>query len=274
MLAPPSFRSFLSPVVPNGCQGGRSGCGPAWNCSSRSEEITVWVRCRSAGLPIVTSRTVERCAEHSTTQSRRRARGTRCVPARRSTNVAVLDAWLVADEDDPRKQRHTARRVWQRLVAEHQARRSEVTVSRNVARSRIELGLLRRELTIPQSHLLGAEPEVHFGEFYATIAPSRASIESHLGWLGWVRRASPRAARTTRLSAWRASRRCGPCSYRTVIVWLSTIDIAKAVRPGPSRRRSSTGDFQLVPDAGTGGAAQDVFGAPPHSFGPRQPTVP
>ena len=34
--------------------------------------------------------------------------------------VAVIDAWLIADEDAPRKQRHTARRIWQRLVAEHQ----------------------------------------------------------------------------------------------------------------------------------------------------------
>ena len=99
MLAPPSFRSFLSPVVPDGGDGGRSGCGHACNCSSRSEEITVWVRCRFASLPIVTSRTVERCAEHSTTQSCRRARSIRCVPARRSTKVAVIDAWLVADED-------------------------------------------------------------------------------------------------------------------------------------------------------------------------------
>ena len=29
--------------------------------------------------------------------------------------VAVIDAWLMADRDAPRKQRHTARRVWQRL---------------------------------------------------------------------------------------------------------------------------------------------------------------
>lgn len=42
--------------------------------------------------------------------------------------VAVIDEWLIADEKAPRKQRHTARRIWQRLVAEHQATCSEVTV--------------------------------------------------------------------------------------------------------------------------------------------------
>lgn len=84
--------------------------------------------------------------------------------------VTVIDAWLVKDKDAPRKQRHTARRIWQRLLAEHQATLSEVTVSRYVARRRVELGLLTREVSIPQTHLVGAEAEVDFGEFYATIA--------------------------------------------------------------------------------------------------------
>ena len=40
----------------------------------------------------------------------------------------VIDGWLLADREVPRKQRHTARRVWQRLVAEHGATLAEVTV--------------------------------------------------------------------------------------------------------------------------------------------------
>lgn len=46
-----------------------------------------------------------------------------------------------------RKQRHTARRVWQRLVAEHGAAVSEVTVSRYVVRRKAELGLDRVQHT-------------------------------------------------------------------------------------------------------------------------------
>jgi hypothetical protein len=42
----------------------------------------------------------------------------------------VIDGWLLADREVGRKQRHTARRIWQRLVAEHGAVLSEVTVSR------------------------------------------------------------------------------------------------------------------------------------------------
>jgi hypothetical protein len=72
--------------------------------------------------------------------------------------------------DVPRKQRHTARRVWQRLVAEHGAKLSEVTVCRYVARRRTELGLDRVEVSVPQAHPPGAEAEVDFGEFHAMIA--------------------------------------------------------------------------------------------------------
>ena len=84
--------------------------------------------------------------------------------------AAVIDGWLRADQDVPRKQRHTARRVWQRLVAGHGASVSEVTASRYVARRRAELGLDRVDVAVPQSHEPGAEAEVDFGEFHAMIA--------------------------------------------------------------------------------------------------------
>ena len=81
----------------------------------------------------------------------------------------VIDGWLIADQDAPKKQRHTARRVWQRLVAEHGARCSEVTVSRYVARRRIELGIKQIEVAVPQTHGPGAEAEVDFGEFWTRV---------------------------------------------------------------------------------------------------------
>lgn len=49
--------------------------------------------------------------------------------------VTVIDAWLHADLGAPRKQRHTPRQIWQRLVAEHGATCSEMTVSRYAERS-------------------------------------------------------------------------------------------------------------------------------------------
>jgi len=84
--------------------------------------------------------------------------------------AAIIDGWLLADRDVPRKQRHTARRIWQRLVAEHGASVAEVTVSRYVARRRAELGLDKVQVTVPQAHEPGAEAEVDFGEFHAMVA--------------------------------------------------------------------------------------------------------
>lgn len=83
--------------------------------------------------------------------------------------AAVIDEWLLADQLAPRKQRHTARRVWQRLVAEHGAVLAEVTVSRYVAQRRRELGVAVVEVAVPQTHAPGAEAEVDFGEFEAVI---------------------------------------------------------------------------------------------------------
>jgi hypothetical protein len=82
----------------------------------------------------------------------------------------IIDGWLLADRDVPRKQRLPRGGFCRRLVAEHGATLAEVTVSRYVARRKVELGLDRVEVAVPQAHEPGAEAEVDFAEFYATIA--------------------------------------------------------------------------------------------------------
>ena len=76
---------------------------------------------------------------------------------------ATIRAWLVADLSAPRKQRHTARRVWQRLVDERGATVAESTVRAYVGRVRRELESGRSVVTIPQLHPPGEEAEVDFG---------------------------------------------------------------------------------------------------------------
>lgn len=88
----------------------------------------------------------------------------------------VIDGWLIEDQDAPRKQRHTARRVWERLVAEHDATLAEVTVSRYVAVRRVELGIVDIEVFVGQEHLPGAEAEVDFGEFESFLAGAVVKI--------------------------------------------------------------------------------------------------
>ncbi len=75
----------------------------------------------------------------------------------------TIREWLVADLNAPRKQRHTARRIWQRLVDERGATVAEPTVRAYVARVRRELESGRVAVTVPQLHPPGAEAEVDFG---------------------------------------------------------------------------------------------------------------
>jgi transposase len=82
----------------------------------------------------------------------------------------LVRGWLRADEHAPKKQRHTARRVWQRLVEEHDASVAETTVRDFVRQVRAELAAeALPAVTVAQEHPPGAEAEVDFGEFRARV---------------------------------------------------------------------------------------------------------
>jgi transposase len=83
---------------------------------------------------------------------------------------ATIDGWLAADGGAPPKQRHTARRVYERLVDEHGVEVSERQVRRYVRQRRRALGEPVEEVTIPQVHAPGAEAEVDWGEARVRIA--------------------------------------------------------------------------------------------------------
>jgi transposase len=76
----------------------------------------------------------------------------------------LIVAWLTADRDAPRKQRHTARRIWERLRDELGCTAAESTVRAVVAKLKRELGLRLGKAFIPQVHLPGEEAEVDFYE--------------------------------------------------------------------------------------------------------------
>jgi transposase len=81
-----------------------------------------------------------------------------------------IDAWLEADREAPRKQRHTARRIWQRLVDEHDAQVGESTVRRYVAEARRRQPAVLAAVKVPQTHPPGAEAEVDFGQLTFFLA--------------------------------------------------------------------------------------------------------
>jgi transposase len=93
-------------------------------------------------------------------------------PERQAPALGAHEAireWLAADQQAPPKQRHTARRVWQRLVAERGAQVAESTVRAFVAKVKAELARDASKVTIPQEHAPGEEAEVDFGEFQAWL---------------------------------------------------------------------------------------------------------
>ena len=94
-----------------------------------------------------------------------------------SAAVAFIDAILQADRKAPRKQRHTAHRIWCRLCAELvQVTVAESTVRAYVRERKRALGLLASETFVPQSYGLGQEGQVDWYEAYAEIDGERQKV--------------------------------------------------------------------------------------------------
>jgi hypothetical protein len=76
-----------------------------------------------------------------------------------------IDGILQGDVEAPRKQRHTAHRIWERIRQEHpEVTVAEATVRRYVQRRKEELGLAARETFVPQSYDWGGEGQVDWYE--------------------------------------------------------------------------------------------------------------
>ena len=91
---------------------------------------------------------------------------------------SVIDGWLEADRDAPRKQRHTARRIHRRLVDEHGADVAESTVRQYVRARKRAMGFAVGEVFVPQVHAPGVEAEVDWGE--ALVVLGGVSVKAHL----------------------------------------------------------------------------------------------
>jgi len=107
----------------------------------------------------------------------------RASPARDAV-ASLIDAMLTADLDAPRKQRHTARRIWCRLRDEHVVEVSYSYVARYVACRRPEIEAEARgaaeslEGFVPQVKEPGAEAEVDFG--LVTVELEGRDADCHL----------------------------------------------------------------------------------------------
>jgi transposase len=105
--------------------------------------------------------------------------GPRKTPERRSPRLEpfkeIIDGWLRADLDAPRKQRHTVKRIHARLLEEHDAAGVSYSavrdyVSRRRPEIRIEEGRGPARVFVPQHHPPGQDAEVDFGELWVRLA--------------------------------------------------------------------------------------------------------
>lgn len=90
----------------------------------------------------------------------------------------LVRGWLKGEivDEVPVKQRHTARRVWQRLTEDHGAQVAESTVRLFVAEVHAELARVAADVTVVQDHGLGKEAEIDFGEFIAHVGGEQVKL--------------------------------------------------------------------------------------------------
>jgi transposase len=92
--------------------------------------------------------------------------------------VEFIDAILESDRKAPRKQRHTAKRIWERIRAEVPGcTAAGRTVRQYVEHRKEALGLARRETFVPQSYDWGVEAQVDWYEAYADLDGERVKLQ-------------------------------------------------------------------------------------------------
>ena len=107
--------------------------------------------------------TVRKMLRYSVPPGYRRAQGVRCPKLDGFTGV--IDQILGDDQQRPKKQRHTAKRIWERLRAEH-AFTGGYTIVKDYVRAKTLGG---QEMFVPLAHPPG-DAQADFGEALVVIA--------------------------------------------------------------------------------------------------------
>jgi transposase len=90
----------------------------------------------------------------------------------------IIEEWLKKDKDQPKKQRHTARRVYNRLRTEQDYRGSESNVRRYVRMVQMELGLdIAGQAFIACEPEAGQEAEVDWGTATAIVGGEKVRLK-------------------------------------------------------------------------------------------------
>ena len=92
--------------------------------------------------------------------------------------LATIDAWLETDKEVHKKQRHTATRIYHRLVTEQAYPGSETSVRRYVRDAKLRLGLSLSKAFIPCQADIAAGAEIDWGvaDIYLRGEPARIRV--------------------------------------------------------------------------------------------------
>ena len=120
--------------------------------------------------------------------------------------VPFIDAILENDLKEPRKQRHTAHRIYTRLLAEKpEIKVAEATVRAYVREMKLKIGLIHRETFVPQSYTWGQEGQVDWYEMLAELGGERQKVQifclRSMASAGAFHRAYPHASQQAFLEA-------------------------------------------------------------------------
>lgn len=124
----------------------------------------------------------------------------RKTPVRAAPVTGAWRGWirevLIADREAPRKQRHTAERIRDRLAAEEEVLISESRCRSVVARIRAEVAAemgTPAKVFVSQTRLPGVESEVDWGQFEAVIGGETVTLHLFSMWMAFSTRAFHRA---------------------------------------------------------------------------------
>lgn len=126
----------------------------------------------------VTWRTVRRALDGQWPQPRKKQRRKE---SRLDPYKPLIDGMLRADLDAPPKQRHTAQRIYDRLIGDHAAEdisypMVRVHVKDRRKEIRRQAGVGPDAMFVPQTHLPGAEAEVDFGDVHIMLAGKMTKV--------------------------------------------------------------------------------------------------
>ena len=91
--------------------------------------------------------------------------------------LQIIDQWLAEDKDRPKKQRHTAKRIYDRLVRELGFNGSDSTVRHYVRKAKMRLGVQVTPTFIPLEPECGHEAEIDWGAATAIIAGEKVPVK-------------------------------------------------------------------------------------------------